>query len=127
LPAVMTESGIFTEVSEMNQGDAWFGVKHGTDTLLIYARDGELRLSTGTQTYGRKAWDPVAMRWWRLRADLAADRYVAEYSRDAVTWDLLAAALPWPLDQSVQLTLGAGIADQTTPQTTTFEGVNACP
>jgi hypothetical protein len=127
LPALVPESGIFIEVSAMMQGDAWFGLKNGTESLLLFARDGELRLSTTSQTYGRKPWDAVLMRWWRLRPDVAADRFVAEYSRDGVVWELLAAGLPWALDQSVQLTLGAGIADQTTPQTTTFEGVNACP
>src|SRR5262249_28535672 len=52
LPAAVPSTGIFTEVSDIQNGDAWFGIKTATDRLLIYAGVETLRLSTLNKTFG---------------------------------------------------------------------------
>jgi hypothetical protein len=125
-PVPLPASGIFIEVSQL-QGDAWFGIKSATDRLYIYAGYGTLRFGTTTTNFATASWDADAMRWWRLRADAELGMYVAEYAPDGKDWRQFGVALPWPLDEPVRLTIGAGIADQTTPQTSTFDGLNVCP
>jgi hypothetical protein len=125
-PVALPASGIFIEVSQL-QGDAWFGIKTATDRLYIYAGYGTLRFGTRDNNFATATWDAASMRWWRLRPDAERDMYVAEYAPDGETWSEFGLALPWALDEPTRLTIGAGIADQTTPQTSTFEGVNVCP
>ncbi len=70
-------------------------------------------------------YDPVAMRWWRMRPITGGVLY--ETSPDASSWTLLATSNR-PSSQAMQVTLFGGVGfAEAAPGAARFEAVNTCP
>jgi hypothetical protein len=75
----------------------------------------------------RAPYDPIAMRWWRLRPDHAAHAIIGEHSPDGVHWTILGTVdVEPPMTTAVQLSAGLD-DDIANPGTSVFASFNLCP
>ena len=108
------DGGIVGEITQVLGGSAYAytGIQEfGTFDTSIQVNAGELKFEDpgGGTVWGRKLYDPVAMRWVRIRPDRADSSIVAEYSSDGMGWmNLGVVATPVPV--TVKATLIGGVA-----------------
>lgn len=124
--SAVPSGGIFAELEAVS-GDAWFGFRKGTTEITMYAGYGAFRLDSAGTNFAFGAYDPVAMRYWRLRIAPAGDTVISDYSADGATWtDFGGASLPFAADSEVELYFGGGVGGGTPPLTLAFERVGSC-
>ena len=97
-------------------------------SVLIIARIGKLFFlsESGGDIYAETSYDPVAMRWWRMRPDRDANVAVADYSPNGFDWTELGRSDD-PPPQTYDLKLEVGVDDvEPTPGFGEFDNLNTC-
>lgn len=136
-PMVLGPSGAFTEISSViayPAANTTFKLDSPTpaDALVVTLNltQGRLYFLVGAQgdALADAAYDPVQMRWWRLRPDPGTGSMVAETSPDGRAWNLLGSA-PGTLPTKSIIFLGADVygSDASAPGATVFEQLDVCP
>ena len=129
-PAAFDDGGIFLEVPQaMPAGHGFVALvaQSSSSSPMISAGDGRLELSVPGSSITTLPYDPVAMRWWRLRPDRAAGATVAEYAADGYHWKRLG-AVDVPPEPRMAIEISAGV-DTVDPQPTTarLAHLGVCP
>jgi hypothetical protein len=116
--------GVFVEVLAVPvNGYAAFGsLDPGEPSLTI--QDGSIELADAMHDIEIRPYDPVAMRWLRLRPDRAADTSIADVSPDGVHWTRLAdTRVTPPCRVRIQL---VGRFASSDPDVARFANLNIC-
>lgn len=121
-------NGVFAEISAVAQGAGaltGFGADDGASLgfLQFNEENGTLSFYKNGTSVGSVAYDPVAMRWWRLRPDATGTTTFFETSPDGLDW--LQRGSTGTSFVTVQAFISAsapGLATQAR-----FEGVDVCP
>ncbi len=133
-PVILDEQGVFVEVDQIvTTTQPWTFLALGyspTEAVEIQAvlNGGTLQMANidGTITYGMLAYVP-SMKFWRIRADLATNAFVGEYSDDAANWHRLGDTVgKVPAASQVTITLQAG-DNFGQAGMAVFSHLNACP
>jgi hypothetical protein len=128
-------SGLFVEVSSvLSSANAYqflvlrAPVPTGAVAASITYGRGMIRLTPDADPPVQRPYDPVSMRWWRLRPDASRSSVVAELSSDGRNWDVLG-AVPGVVPTSTRFEFGAGTFNASAANTgvATFDQVNVCP
>jgi hypothetical protein len=116
VPAVLTDSRGFVFLSA-----------RGVASPAIRSEDGRLSLTWIDGTVASQPYDPVAMRWWRLRPAHGGDTVIGEYSADGFHWTQLG-VVPDPPEPDITVAFEAGV-DQAEPNpgTAQLAHLNICP
>lgn len=119
--------GIFVEISEVvsgAQGLTALQIGSSPDVFEIDIQNGSINTTDGSNT-GGTSYDPVAMRWLRVRPIATGTTF--ERSADGMTWTgfytsgRVASAM-----YNVRI-IGGTIGAQAAPGAARFEGINVCP
>jgi hypothetical protein len=132
-PIALSAGGIFVEavaVTPTGHNRAGLGLDGGQVRIVLSTFQGRLRLSdVTTNEVASLPYDPVAMRWWRLRPDRMAQRTIAEYAADGYHWSRLGEVDGRP--DSVIVELGAGLESDAviddSSAVTRFDHLDVCP
>jgi hypothetical protein len=96
-------------------------------TLNMSVGGSMLSVQAGSTT-AAAPYDPIAMRWWRIRPVPELPAVVGEVSPDGLTWQtILSAPGPVPTSVTLEFTSGEYGNGVPAPGTTTIEGFNICP
>jgi hypothetical protein len=121
-------AGAFLEVSRIIAGaSSLTGILVGsnTDRFAIFARDTELFVEDGAGRLATVSYDPVAMRWWRIRP--LSGNVIFETAPDGKVWTQFATSTrPSSAAYDVML-YGATPLGTPTPGFAQIEGINVCP
>jgi hypothetical protein len=109
------DGGIVAEITKVIGGSAYAftGIQaFGTFDVSIQVNAGELKFEDpdASNVWAHVTYDPIAMRWVRLRPDHARNAIAGEYSSDGKTWTLLAYVSPPTIPATVKPTLIGGVA-----------------
>ncbi len=92
-PLPFTEGGFAMEIAEIPQTATGYVNLVAYDSAtnpMIAVQDGMIRLTNEPRNdYVAKPYDPVKMRWLRLRPDRPGGNYIGDTSPDGVTWTRL--------------------------------------
>src|SRR6185295_12132104 len=132
-PTPFGDRGIFVVVHNLvttGHNLASFSLDGGQVRASLSTLQGRLRLTdVTTEVVASAPYDPVAMRWWRLRPDRKAERTIAEYAADGYHWSRLGEADGRP--ESVIIELAAGLDQNAVldgvPAVTRFDHLDVCP
>ncbi len=130
----MPPLGVFIEVSSalaMTSGACFMSFRAltqdtgiGGQLVLQYGKLGLSDPMVGVDVID-PPYDPVAMRWWRLRP--IAGGIVGEVSRDGVSWQVLGTIQGTPAAQvTIDFTAACGIANPA-PGMAVFQSFDLCP
>lgn len=108
------DGGIVAEITQVIGGSAYAytGIQaYGTIDTSIHVNAGSLKFAapSSVPVWAEDEYDPVAMRWVRIRPDRANTAIEAEYSSDAKTWMRLG-SVATPVPVTVKATLIGGVA-----------------
>lgn len=83
--------GVFVEVAvpvaePMLHKFTWLITQDG---IRMDVNNNQLVFEDAGSLFAMETYDPVAMRWWRMRPDRTDNRVIAEYSADGRAWTLL--------------------------------------
>lgn len=129
------DRGTFVEISSVITAPsgyvqlAAFDPTHAIE-MIYYVDSGKLEVAdeTGVRAnLGAAPYDPIAMRWWRLRR--ASGGMAAEYSPNGRSWIQLGfKPATSTMFTAGRVVFGAGYyATESSPGTTVIEGWNVCP
>ena len=123
-----TAAGAFIEVSAvLSVTDAITALQIGTspDVFEMAVINGQLRTTDGSNQ-GTSTYNPVAMRWWRIRP-LGADGTAFDISADGKSWTTPAVSGRVASGTyDVKIIAGTPTASPA-PGAARFEGINVCP
>jgi hypothetical protein len=101
-------------------------LSYGAQTTTIGVAGDRLVVATGATEIAGHPYDPIAMRWWRLRPE--ADALVAEYGPDGLQWNELgrdsAGAGLASANLQIQLAVNAAQANASEAR---FATLDVCP
>jgi hypothetical protein len=108
------DGGIVAEITQVIEGSsyAYTGIEaFGTFDTSIQVNDGLLKFEdpSASSLWAQDEYDPVAMRWVRIRPDRGTNEIVGEYSSDGKTWALLG-TVSTQIPVTVKPTLIGGVA-----------------
>jgi hypothetical protein len=132
-PTAFGSGGVFVEavaVTPTGHNRAGLSLDGGQVRIVLLAFQGRLRLSDfATVEVASLPYDPVTMRWWRLRPDRLAEITIAEYAADGYHWNRLGEVDGRP--DSVIVELAAGLEPDAvidgSPVVTRFDHLDVCP
>jgi len=102
--------GITVDVARTTAAASGYTALRTSSTgVQLEDRGGVFALRDATTVYAQTAFDPIAMRWWRLRPDMIGATVVADVSPDGTTWTQFASTSTPPPSQVV-VELVAGVA-----------------
>ena len=124
-----TGNGLWVEVTALPTGQGQVALIATADQYppAIGAIGGllELFISGGDNIITTVPYDPVAMRWWRLRPDAVHHTTLGEYSADGIHWTMLAGTDIDPPDLVGPAI--AEIADSNDDGIATVRSFDVCP
>jgi hypothetical protein len=114
------EGGEYTQLQIFEEVNATIGVV--SEKLIVFDADAD-------DTVHSVDYDPVAMRWWRLRPSTATSQVIAETSPDGETWTPEIAMPRAALAPAARINLIAGVGDTqiTFADVSTFRRLIVCP
>ena len=123
--AALTAAGVFVEISRvLDQGNTEFVAAAGGASFAMSISSNTIAFTQNGDAMTR-AYDPVAMRWLRMRP--SGGKLVFETSRDAHTWTIQrtsTVAVPTMADVTIDAVTPAVVV---MPGFAQFEGVDVCP
>ena len=114
----------FSQLSVYTSGGNLATIDYYVDTDELEYGDDSSR-----STFGRVAYDPVAMRWWRMYPS-STHEITGQYSSDGLTWTTIGVDDVGTADTlvTVKVVVGAGYYGAESAQSTTvFDSWNVCP
>jgi hypothetical protein len=121
--------GIFIEVPGVmaaGHGFVLFSAR-GIASPTIRFEDNQLSLTWIDGTVASRSYDPVAMRWWRLRPEHGGARVIGEYAADGYHWTQLGAVPDAPEPAiNIEFEAGSGRVDAS-PGTAQLAHLDLCP
>jgi len=120
------DTGLFVEITAVLPfGSTGISVDDGLMPTGMFVNNTKLSVDADSSTAGMGPYDPVAMRWWRIRRGPGVILY--ETSPDASTWTIFAqAAIQIAATATVQL-FAAQQTAVAAPGSARFGAVNVCP
>jgi hypothetical protein len=108
------DGGIVAEITKVIGGSpyAFTGIQaFGSFDTSLQVNNGELKFEdpSASNVWEHMPYDPVAMRWLRLRPDRTRDAIVGEYSSDGKAWEVLG-YVATTVPATVKPTLIGGVA-----------------
>ncbi|TMQ05699.1 MAG: hypothetical protein E6J91_39960 [Deltaproteobacteria bacterium] len=129
-PIAFEGDGIFVEVPQVlppGHGFVLLSAQGGSNAPTLGVEDDRLTLRIPARSIASAPYDPVAMRWWRLRPDRAAGATIAEYAADGVHWKQLGIVdLEREPQINIQLIVGIDTVDPR-PATAHLDRLDVCP
>jgi len=123
ISAVTTLASGFSQLAVSTTGGSLARLDYFVDLGTLELADAGVR-----GKFGRMAYDPVAMRWWRLYP-ISAHEIAGQYSPDGLAWTTLGIEdVGSDSLMAVEVVIGAGYyAAETTSSATVFDSWNVCP
>ena len=108
------DGGIAAEITKVitSSSYAYTGIQaFGTFDVSVQVNDGQLKFEdpSASVVWGGAFYDPVAMRWVRIRPDRAANLIIGEYSADGSKWTKVG-SVSTTVPVTVKATLIGGVA-----------------
>lgn len=122
-------AGAFVEISQVlpSPGQTLLFLAAGSRTLAMVAQPPLLAYSDSAGGTVMKPFDPLAMRWWRIRPDFATSGTVAETSADGRQWKMFAATSGMPAPTATLAVYVQTDSSNAAPGTAKIEGIDVCP
>ncbi|MEO6774344.1 MAG: hypothetical protein ABI467_15215 [Kofleriaceae bacterium] len=122
-------AGAFVEISQVvpAPGHTALFLTIGARTLSMATQPPFLVYSDSSGGTVTKGYDPLAMRWWRIRPDPTTSGAIAETSADGRQWTMFATTSIPPATTATLAVFVQTESTNATPGTATIEGIDVCP
>lgn len=123
---ILGVGGVFVEISAPLPGTGTTALEFsGRGAVGMHVRNGILAATDLLAVPAQITYDPIAMRWWRIRIDGLLFDY--EFSRDGKNWTLFANSITQAFDSGTIHLTAATESASATPGTALIETIDICP